>query len=1021
LSKEGAVLNRKLSILILLFGFCIVSFTVGGRTDPATSQKDNSTIVGAEVLDVYYFFGDGCSHCSRVRPFLSEMKLKYAFQLHEYDIFSNRSTLSLFDDYSARYGLPLESRGVPAVFISDTYFVGDSPIIEGFEEATKRALQEGVAVDHSKTENVASHIQEPTPSADSLSILTITAAALADSVSPCSIAILVFLIGARVLVADRSKRALKVGLAYCLSVFIAYLSFGLGLLSVVQFGGFSFTFSIMVGLFAVLVGMLYLKDVFWYDKGGFVMEVPHSLKPLLMKMVKSVTNPLGAFAIGFVAAFFELPCTGGPYIFILGQLADTATRTQAIPLLVYYNLIFVLPLVIISLLLYSNLFSIGKVREWTENNKQLFKLAGGLTMVTLGFLAVPSTLMLRFTQLFLIHLRVVGPLLLVIIVSYFAGSFMKRKSIRSSLKGGLLILLLLPLAFFSVQVKAWAFGEPMWQFGDINQDGIVDMHDLYILGQNYGKTFSPDPDVVYVSDMYGDDADTSCGLGPNLLGYTPCKSISRGIERAAILGRSEVHVSDGVYEEAVTLVEGISIRGGYMENSWGRHLYSTNTIIKGNTSTGHKKTIIASDITGLTTMVEGFVIYGQNNYETSGNSYAVWIKDSPAVSILSNQIIAGDGGNGPAGSDGSNGMDGVSGSPGPDAYEPTAGYDCYDQCSGTGSENLGGLGGSRTCGALSVSGGAGGTADCPDFDETRNNCLECAQADHFQTLTTSGSNGPNGGGAGGIGGYDGYLDYLCNSDCSLHLPDRELLGEMYGADGSDGTDGTDGLGGAGCASPSGSVVGNEWVGASCSSGSSGSHGRGGGGGGAGGGVETYYDISCSSAGRSDIGGSGGGGGSGGCGGSFGTGGGAGGGSFGIFVVFTSPPGSNIPIIDDNTIQRGNGGNGGRGGNGGTGGIGGSGASGGAGGQPGTSYWGAGGGGAGGDGGNGGHGGGGGGGCGGVSYNIYSFGHGSSDLNAWKMGNGFVDGGSGGSGGTGGLSMSNPGDPGSNGLEGDCNF
>jgi len=41
-----------------------------------------------------------------------------------------------------------------------------------------------------------------------------------------------------------------------------------------------------------------------------------------------------------------------------------------------------------------------------------------------------------------------------------------------------------------VRVRIWLIKEPTWQFGDINQDGIVDAKDLAIIGKNYGKTFS---------------------------------------------------------------------------------------------------------------------------------------------------------------------------------------------------------------------------------------------------------------------------------------------------------------------------------------------------------------------------------------------------------------------------------------------------------------------------------------------------------------------------------------------------
>jgi hypothetical protein len=41
-----------------------------------------------------------------------------------------------------------------------------------------------------------------------------------------------------------------------------------------------------------------------------------------------------------------------------------------------------------------------------------------------------------------------------------------------------------------VRVRVWTIEEPTWQYGDINQDGVVDAKDLYILSRNYGKTFS---------------------------------------------------------------------------------------------------------------------------------------------------------------------------------------------------------------------------------------------------------------------------------------------------------------------------------------------------------------------------------------------------------------------------------------------------------------------------------------------------------------------------------------------------
>lgn len=293
-------LDRRLGVFVFLVGLFVVSLFFGGEGRSASVEKDDFSVsVGGNGLDVYFFYGQGCPHCAKVEPFIVEMEQKYPLKLHRFDIYSNRSCLSLFGDYSDMYGLPVERRGVPTVFVYDAYFVGDSAILDGFEEVVKKALQESSSSDKAlEVESSEGSDRAVVSGASSLSFVAVTVAALVDAVSPCSIAILVFLIGARVLVADRRKRALKVGLAFCLSVFVAYFLFGLGLFAVVQVSGFSGIFSLLVGLVAVLAGVFYLKDAFWYGGGGFVMEVPRSLKPLLMRMLKGVTSPLRGFCNG---------------------------------------------------------------------------------------------------------------------------------------------------------------------------------------------------------------------------------------------------------------------------------------------------------------------------------------------------------------------------------------------------------------------------------------------------------------------------------------------------------------------------------------------------------------------------------------------------------------------------------------------------------------------------------------------------------------------------------------------------
>lgn len=518
--------------------------------------------------------------------------------------------------------------------------------------------------------------------------------------------------------------------------------------------------------------------------------------------------------------------------------------------------------------------------------------------------------------------------------------------------------------------------------GDLNGDCLVNFADFAFIADNWLNDYSTDPnyavptDVIFVSAIDGNDV---AGCGPNCL--NPCASIQYGILRAQNDSRQAVYVADGIYAEQITLADGIHLRGGFDPCTWSRQLYTTNTIIIGTNTGLHKKAIIANNLT-QNTIVEGFVIYGQNNFSASGNSYAFYVLNSPDLAILNNWIIAGDGGKGANGTKGADGANGTNGSNGIDASD-TGSHPCNDS-------KAGGTGGSQTCQGDDVSGGNGGSAICPPDANT-------------QTSAHDGLAGQPGmgagGGSGGSGGSGGY-DYELHNDGTCYT----FGNPANGGDGTDGGNGSDGGSGMGASDSDGSISAGEWIGQSGYSGGNGGPGGGGGGGGAGGGAE--------GAGANDqLGGSGGGGGSGGCGGNGGTGGDAGGGSFAIFIID-----GNAPTIQNNDIIFGNGGNGGSGGSGGVAGFGGSGSTGGAGG--GDLYC-TGKGGDGGSGGDGGHGGGGGGGAGGVSIGIYTYNVTGSFNYCDLANNNSFYGGQAGSGGGGGLSYCSPGSSGTDGTLADC--
>lgn len=353
-------MNTKCSLLLLVF------VLIAGAS-LASAQ---------ETTCVYYFEGNGCQHCARVDKFFEGLGEQGGVDIHTFEIYDNRTNLLLLNDYFDAYGVGENERGIPVVFIGEDHLIGDGPIIEGWQ----RAVEENSGAECPGLAGEETEL-------DSLSIATVVGAALVDSINPCAIAVLLILMGA-LLAAGNKKRALFAGVAFTVSIYIAYFLFGLGLFSALKFSGLSYWFYKIIGLLAIIIGLANIKDFFWYGGGGFVMEIPRSWRPKLKEMLGKVTSPLGAFLIGFVVCLFELPCTGGPYIVILGLLADRSTLLSSIPILLLYNLVFILPLLLITALIAFGFSDVKKANEWKDSHLRVLHLIAGIVMLVLGALIV---------------------------------------------------------------------------------------------------------------------------------------------------------------------------------------------------------------------------------------------------------------------------------------------------------------------------------------------------------------------------------------------------------------------------------------------------------------------------------------------------------------------------------------------------------------------------------------------------------------------------------------------------------
>src|SRR3989338_8750172 len=226
--------------------------------------------------------------------------------------------------------------------------------------------------------------------AEQLTLGLVIAAALADSINPCVFGVLIFLLAYMTAVFKSKAKMLIAGMVYITAVYITYFLIGMGILTLAYTAGLAKPFYWFAAIIAVAAGLFEIKDYFWYGKGFSLQMIPGSAEKIkrYSKAMASMEakHPLLGLAIagllGIFVVFVELPCTGAPYLAILGLLSGGDYST-GIPLLLLYNLIFILPLFVIIGLVYFGHTS-RTLEKWRKEHRGIMRLGIGLFLLALG-------------------------------------------------------------------------------------------------------------------------------------------------------------------------------------------------------------------------------------------------------------------------------------------------------------------------------------------------------------------------------------------------------------------------------------------------------------------------------------------------------------------------------------------------------------------------------------------------------------------------------------------------------------
>lgn len=211
----------------------------------------------------------------------------------------------------------------------------------------------------------------------------VAVSALIDAINPCAFSVLLLTIAFLFSIGKLRNNVLKIGGVYIAGIFLAYILIGLGLLQAFHLFNAPGFMGKLGAVLIILLGVINIVND-RFPNFPIKLKIPSISHHKIATLMEKATIPT-AFALGVLVGLCEFPCTGGPYLMVIGLLHDQATYLTGTAYLLLYNLLFVLPLVVV-LLIAGDSSVVDKVQLWRGSNMRHSRLIGGIVMVLIGIL-----------------------------------------------------------------------------------------------------------------------------------------------------------------------------------------------------------------------------------------------------------------------------------------------------------------------------------------------------------------------------------------------------------------------------------------------------------------------------------------------------------------------------------------------------------------------------------------------------------------------------------------------------------
>lgn len=370
----------------------------GTGSVPAPAQELRAPAAGESGPSLLIFHTYDCPHCREALRWAASARREYpGLIVEDHEVKLNPRNRELMAAVLAERSERIS--GFPTIVVGDRVLVGFSPSRTpgGIKAELDRLYGRQAAGCPASGEIQVPLLGRIDPASVPLFNFSFTLGLL-DGLNPCAMWVLMFLMGLLLYTRSR-RRMLFIGAVFVASSGLVYFAFMAAWFNLFLVIGHARWITAGLGLVAVLMGLVNLKELFFFKK-GFSLMIADGVKAGLAARVRGILDQHGSAAMAvstvLLAVFvnlIELGCTIGlPAVFTRVLSLRESGLAEKYWYMAIYNAAYVVPL---ALIVSVFVCTMGRYRM-TESHGKVLKGVSGALLLLLGLMMLlrPEALLL---------------------------------------------------------------------------------------------------------------------------------------------------------------------------------------------------------------------------------------------------------------------------------------------------------------------------------------------------------------------------------------------------------------------------------------------------------------------------------------------------------------------------------------------------------------------------------------------------------------------------------------------------